>query len=98
MAVMYRTVHVEDYDGVRQLLIEVGWHQRVADRDRFEQMIERATRAIVAIEENRIVGFGRVLTDGASNGYISTLAVAPDRQRQGIGRGLVEKLIDVGRP
>jgi GNAT superfamily N-acetyltransferase len=61
-------------------------------------MIEGATRTIVAVENTRIVGFARALVDGASNGYISTVAVAPDRQRGGIGRAMVQRLMEVDEP
>jgi len=38
------------------------------------------------------------LFDGASNGYISTVAVAVDRQGRGIGREMVKRLMDVPDP
>jgi ribosomal protein S18 acetylase RimI-like enzyme len=57
-------------------------------------MMEKTERAVVAWDEKRIIGFGRALCDGVSNGYISMLAVAADRRGQGIGRKLVEHLID----
>ena len=98
MTVTFRPITREDYDQVRQLLVEMGWQHRVADRDRFERMIEGATRTIVAIENTRIVGFARALVDGASNGYISTVAVAPDRQRGGIGRAMIQRLMEVDEP
>ena len=94
----FRSIAREDYDQVRQLLVDMGWQRRVADQDRFERMIEGATRTIVAVENARIVGFARALFDGASNGYISTVAVAPERQRHGIGRRMVERLMEVDNP
>jgi N-acetylglutamate synthase-like GNAT family acetyltransferase len=92
---IFRPIALEEYDRVRQLLASVGWEQRVQDRSRFERMIRGANRTIVAVEHERVVGFARALFDGASNGYISTVAVAADRQGQGIGRELVRKLMDV---
>jgi GNAT superfamily N-acetyltransferase len=35
------------------------------------------------------------LFDGASNAYISTVAVAPDRQGRGIGRQMIQRLMAV---
>jgi ribosomal protein S18 acetylase RimI-like enzyme len=40
-----------------------------------------------------VVGFARALCDGVSNGYISMVAVAPERRGQGIGRELVRRLM-----
>jgi GNAT superfamily N-acetyltransferase len=70
----------------------------VQDPDRFGRMLRGANRTIVAIEDKRVVGFARALFDGASNGYISTVAVAADRQGQGVGRELVKQLMDVDQP
>jgi len=98
MDVTFRSAQPGDYDQVRQLLIDTGWRQRVSPEDRFRRMMQGANRTIVAVEATRIVGFARALFDGASNGYISTVAVAADRQRGGIGRQLVKRLMDVDEP
>jgi ribosomal protein S18 acetylase RimI-like enzyme len=65
----------------------------VRDSTRFKQMMEGADRTVVAFEGLRVVGFGRALCDGVSNGYISMVAVAADKRRQGIGRELVKRLV-----
>jgi GNAT superfamily N-acetyltransferase len=95
---IFRPVEPGDYEQVRQLFIETGWQQRVQDPERFVRMLRGANRTIVAIENTRVVGFARALFDGASNGYISTVAVAADRQGQGVGRELVKRLMDVDQP
>lgn len=98
MKIIYRPVEDDDYDNVRQLLIAAGWQKLVDDPERFEEMIRGASRTVGAFEGERIIGFARALFDGASNGYISTVAVAEDKQRQGIGRELVTRLMDVDEP
>jgi len=98
MDTTFRPIAPEDYEQVRQLLIDTGWSQRVGDAARFERMIAGADRTVVALDGTRVVAFARALFDGASNGYISTVAVAADRQGQGIGRELVRRLMDVEHP
>lgn len=98
MEIEFRPIEDQDYVQVRQLLIDTGWEQRVSGPQRFERMIQGANRTIVAVENSRVVGFGRALFDGASNGYISTVAVAADRQGRGIGRMMVRKLMEVDDP
>jgi ribosomal protein S18 acetylase RimI-like enzyme len=78
---------------VRQFLSAAGWQQRVADPEKFERMMKNTSRAIVAVDNSRVVGFARALCDEVSNGYISMVAVAADRRGQGIGRELVRRLI-----
>jgi GNAT superfamily N-acetyltransferase len=95
---VFRPAQPEEYDQIRQLLINTGWQQRVRDPDRFNRMLRGASRTVVAVESERVVGFARALFDGASNGYISTVAVAADRQGQGVGRELVRQLMDVDQP
>ena len=98
MELIFRPIQPDDYAKVRQLLIDAGWQKRVEDSNRYERMIRGANRTIVALEGDRVVGFARALFDGASNGYISTVAVAGDKRRQGIGQELVKRLMDVEEP
>jgi ribosomal protein S18 acetylase RimI-like enzyme len=90
----FRSITPEEYEPVRQFLAEVGWQHRVTDADKFRRMMEKTDRTVVAWDDSRVIGFGRALCDGVSNGYISMVAVAPDRRGQGIGRALVECLIE----
>ena len=91
--VEYRETEPSDWEALRTFLSDLGWADRVRDVGRFRAMLTGADRTVVAVEGGRIVGFGRALCDGVSNGYISMVAVAGDRRRQGIGRGLVERLM-----
>ena len=93
MAIEFRDLGPNDYESLRQFLAEQGWAERVRDRDRFRAMLDRSDRPVLALDGERIVGFARALCDDASNGYISMVAVAEDRRRQGIGRELVERLL-----
>ena len=96
--VVYRPVKPDDYEAVQTFLADNGWAARVSDVERFRAMLDGADRTVVALDGVRVVGFGRALCDGVSNGYISMLAVDENLRRQGIGRQLVEHLIgeDVG--
>jgi ribosomal protein S18 acetylase RimI-like enzyme len=40
-----------------------------------------------------LVGFARAISDGASNAYISTVAVLPEYQKRGIGREIIRRLL-----
>jgi ribosomal protein S18 acetylase RimI-like enzyme len=90
---IFRSITPEDYDAVREFLAQAGWQHRVDDPDRFRKMLENTNRTIMVVDGSRIVGFARALCDEVSNGYISMVAVAPDRRGQGIGRDLVRQLI-----
>lgn len=83
-----------DHEAIREFLAANGWEKRVADPVRFAKMIDGADRTVVAIDGERLVGFARALTDGVSNGYIGTVAVADDMRGRGIGREMVSRLMD----
>ncbi len=89
----FRPITPEDYDPVRQFLAEMGWQSRVSDPELFRRLIEKSDRTVVALDDASVVGFARALCDDVSNGYISMVAVVPDRRGQGIGRKLIEYLI-----
>ena len=46
MNVTYRAINLEDFEQVRQLLIDVGWRSRVEDQSRFAQMM-RGERGVL---------------------------------------------------
>ena len=91
--IAFRAMTPDDYEPVRQFLSEMGWHDRVADPERFKAMMESTSRTVVAVDGSRIVGFARAVCDEVSNGYISMVGVAADKRGQGIGRELVRQLI-----
>lgn len=92
-ATEFRPARAEDYEAIRSFLNEVGWGKRVGDASRFRKILEGADRTVVAFEAERVVGFARALCDGASNGYISMVAVAEDARGRGIGRELVRRIM-----
>jgi ribosomal protein S18 acetylase RimI-like enzyme len=90
--ITYRPVQSDEYEAIRLFFVEMGWDARVQDKERFYKMIANADRTVIALDGERIVGFARALTDGVSNGYIGTVAVAPDLRGRGIGRQIIEHL------
>jgi predicted N-acetyltransferase YhbS len=48
-------------------------------------------------EEGRIVGAGRAVADGVDCSYVCDIAVLPSHQGQGIGKRIVQRLVDASR-
>jgi ribosomal protein S18 acetylase RimI-like enzyme len=63
-----------------------------------ESIISKSTAYITARDSENLVGFGRLLSDGAVLAYINNIAVSPEYQKQGIGKAMLDRLIEtVGR-
>ena len=94
MTIVYRDSHDIDLDQLTVLFNAVGWERRTADRDRLAQLVRGSMFVVSAWEGDRLVGFARAISDGAANAYISTVAVLPEYQKRGIGRELIQRLLE----
>lgn len=48
---------------------------------------------VVAVSQDKVIGFARAITDGLSNGYLSMVVVTPEWRGQGIGKSLVKEVV-----
>jgi len=88
-----RSIGAPDFEAVRHLLMTSGWAHRIGSAPEFSRLISASQRAMVAVEDEQIVGFARAITDEISNGYVSMVVVAEQYRRRGVGQALVESLI-----
>ena len=93
MTIVYRDDHDIDLDQLTVLFNSVGWERRTADRERLAQLVRGSMFVVSAWEGDRLVGFARAISDGATNAYISTVAVLPECQKRGIGREVIQRLL-----
>ncbi len=91
--IIYRDTHEVDLDQLATLFNAVGWERRTTNRERLAQLVRGSLYVVSAWDGDRLVGFARAISDGASNAYISTVAVLPEYQKRGIGRELLQRLI-----
>jgi GNAT superfamily N-acetyltransferase len=79
-------------DEVNAAYAWVEWPQR--ERWRLEAIARTSTWINARDDAGDLVGIVRVLDDGGLHATIWDLVVRPDRQRQGIGRHLVELALE----
>ena len=58
------------------------------------KMFENASLVLTAWKEGELVGIARVLTDGVLYSYLCDLAVEPDVQRLGVGKTLINEILE----
>jgi len=66
----------------------------VSDLEQVWTMFEQSSLVLTAHFRGELVGIARALTDGVLNSYLCDLAVAPDVQRLGVGRALINQVLE----
>jgi ribosomal protein S18 acetylase RimI-like enzyme len=66
----------------------------VRGHDEIWRMFENASLVLTAWNQGHIVGIARVLTDGVLYSYLCDLAVEPDVQRLGVGKALINAVLE----
>jgi ribosomal protein S18 acetylase RimI-like enzyme len=69
---------------------------RVLRWDWSRQFQQHSLTWVCAFDEDEVIGFVNLTWDGGVHGFLLDSAVVPDRQGQGIGRRLVDELLEDG--
>lgn len=92
----YRRYEANDLPGVLALCKDEDWRSLPADPARAHRVLTNpGVTSYVAVEEDAIVGFIYLLSDGELQAYIALMAVAAPRRRQGIGTRLIQEAFAV---
>jgi len=85
-----------DTEEIADLYREGGWWREEWDHRHLSGLISGSFRFIVAIDSasGSAAGMGRVISDGASDGYIQDLVVRAEYRGLGIGSEILGKLVD----
>lgn len=77
------------------LFSTAGWVEalKISEND-LKKVLENKSYWITAYENERIVGIGHLLSDGALYALVCDVIVAPERQNRGIGSSILTKLIN----
>ena len=89
-----RTIREWPPADIRALYEAAGWWQDGTDEAEIAPLIRGSFRFAAAIADGRLVGMGRVLSDGVSDGYIQDVTVLPEFRGMGIGAAIIRFLSD----
>lgn len=72
------------------------WHEDYeSDISFIEQIVKGSFLFAAAFDESgKMIGMGRVLSDGCSDAYIQDVVVLQDHRKKGIGRAIIDFLVN----
>lgn len=74
-----------------ELRKSVGW--ATFDEEAAEKSLAATNFCVSAFEGGELIGMARVLGDGIICFYVGNVMVRPDRQREGIGREIMDEIM-----
>ncbi|PGE60245.1 GNAT family N-acetyltransferase [Bacillus wiedmannii] len=89
----YTIKHPTDFNGLLSLYESLEWNSLNLTLNELEQMCKQSWYAIYAFDDKKLVGMGRIISDGVITGVICGVCVLPEYQSIGIGKEIVERLI-----
>lgn len=73
--------------------IRASVHWKVLRKEQAEKALNNSLYTVMAVENGKTIGMGRIVGDGAVICYIQDFVVRPEYQGTGIGRKMMERLI-----
>lgn len=80
---------LEEYKSLRSV---VGW--QLVDDKSIAKGLDSSTYSVVAKSGNITIGMGRIVGDGGMFSLLVDIIVAPDYQGQGVGKTIVQNIMD----
>lgn len=82
-------------DQIRDLYDAVGWTSYTDDMDVLIKGYENSLKILAAFEDEKLLGVIRAVGDGYTIIFIQDILVLPDYQRKGIGKALLDSMMDL---
>lgn len=82
------------FDRILKLYQAVGWSNYTNSPESLRIAFENSTYVLLAVVGDEVIGLSRSMTDFVSIHYLQDIIVAPEFQRQGIGRKLLSHVMN----
>ena len=93
MNIRYDNSKEIDRNSLRDLFLSVNWDSGNYP-DKLQEAIWNSHAVVTAWDGGKLVGLVNSLSDGVMTAYFPNLLVRPDYQKQGIGKRLVESILE----
>jgi len=94
---MKNITYTSSLDGVSSSSLEgffVGW-ESVPSQETHLKVLQNRDCVVLACDNDKVVGYVTAITDKTLSAYIPLLEVLPEYQKQGIGKELVKRILEV---
>ncbi|EJR61758.1 hypothetical protein IIO_02666 [Bacillus cereus VD115] len=91
--ISYTIEHPTNFNELLALYESLRWNSLKLTVNELEQMCKQSWYVIYAFKEQQLIGMGRVISDGVITAVICGVCVLPKYQSIGIGKEIVERLI-----
>jgi GNAT superfamily N-acetyltransferase len=94
MSIEYRH-DLPNQDAYFRLFESSGWNSEYHfTAEQLQQAIQHSWHLVAAYDQDKLVGFGRLISDGVHHALLVDLIVLPDHQGRGIGGTILTQLVD----
>jgi GNAT superfamily N-acetyltransferase len=84
-----------DVDAVYRFLAEEAYWVKGRSRETIERLVRESTRVIAAYApDGSLVGFARVMSDGANMAWLGDVFVLPEHRGRGLGMELTREAVE----
>lgn len=81
-------------DDIYSLYESLGWNDYLdLSKEQLAKAMKGSFYVLYAYDDEKLIGTGRVISDGVINAYLCGLGVDPDFRGRGIGKKISQKLI-----
>ena len=91
--ITYTKISPSNFEQLLEIYKVLGWDSLNLTVEELEKMCNQSWYAIYAFHKEQLVGMGRIISDGVITGIISGVCVHPDYQAKGIGKEIVNRLV-----
>lgn len=91
--IYYTTETPADFKELAAIYDALGWNSIGLSVSSVEKMCRQSWYTVYAYDKDKLVGMGRIISDGVITGIICGLCVAPPYQGAGIGKQLLANMV-----